>query len=417
MSSLTLTKNYADGQLLYASDIHGMWTELEAKTNGSIDDSNVNSNWGNLGQLTLAKDISFTMGATDSAYIKFVTSTSYLKFGNTGASKDTIFKVESLEEARVDVTTNDFVVQNDMYFTDRSSTFSMFRLMGAYKKPVLVYVNSTDIDIENNTETGYESLIVFPTGPVAVTENTSSTHKFRRLKTSATANGYSASHTGDADSGLRTGLSLSANTWYFIYAARVQYGNDAGNNFILIMDDTSPIQANESTLNSRYGANEWVYMGMVRRGFGAYTTTTLVPFQQDRSGWTYFIDRASSGYMYGVVINDTTVSTTTNTAQWTFSTADSGYGVPSIVAAVKVDLVAVEDGDGYCAGTWELGTSTTSRLFQLPSFYNDTSSSHTYSFKVPATSGLTISGKRSVSSSLDDFYSTVYLSGFLDHYV
>ena len=417
MSSLTLTKNYLDGQLLYASDVHDMWTELETKTNGSLDDDNVNASWASLSQVTLAKDISFTFGATDSAYLRFITSSSYLKFGNTGVSKDTIFKVESAEAARIDVTTNNFVVKKDLYFSARSTAFSMFRLLGTYRKPVLVYVDSDSIDVENNTETANQSLIVFPSGPVAVTEDTTSTHKFRRLETGATANGYSVSHTGAADSGLRTGLSLSANTWYFVYAVRVQYGDDAGNNFILVLDDTSPVQSNESTLNSRYGANEWVYMGLIRRGYGMYTTTTLVPFQQDKTGWTYFIDRASSGYMYGMVINDTTVTTTTNTAQWTFTTADSGYGVPSIVSAIKVDMISLEDGDGYNAGTWEFGTSTSARLFQLPSFYNDTSASHSYSIVVPAVSGLTLSGRRSASASSDDFYSTIYLSGFLDHYV
>jgi hypothetical protein len=58
------------------------------------------------------------------------------------------------------------------------------------------------------------------------------------------------------------------NTWYYVYCVLVQYGTDAnGSNSILVADTTSPVAANIATLNTRYGTNTWIYMGLVRNGW------------------------------------------------------------------------------------------------------------------------------------------------------
>lgn len=415
MSILTLSKLYGDTELLYKSDIDTLLSELEAKTNGMLDSSNVTSGWGNLNEVTLAKDISFTFGTTDSAYTLYENTTHELNFGNTAAGKATIFKVGGTEVARIDSTSNDFIIKTDVVFQSRSAV-SIYRLIGSYQKPVLVYINSTTIDVENNSTTANETIIAFPTGPIAVTEDTSSTNKFRRLGLAATANGYGATHTGAADSGLRTGLSLSANTWYFVYAVRVQYGDDAGNKFILVVDDTSPAYSNETTLNSRYGSSEWIYLGTIRRGYGGTATTTLVAFQQEHQGWTYFIDRGASNDYFGVQVASTSVTSTSEVAKWTMGISNSGNNLPANVSAVKVDTMCIDDGDGDFELMFNFVASSGDKLSYLQHIESD-GEQMGIQWHLPVISGAYIGVRRQVDESTNDADLEIYVTGFLDHYV
>lgn len=416
MSSLTLTKLYGDTELLYKSDLDSMWTELEAFTNGGITATQLTSGWGNLGQLTLSKDVTFTMGLTDSVSILFSTSTNEWRFSNTYAGADTVFKVEGAECARIDAGSNDFIVQKAVYFKDRSTTLSLSRILAAYAKPVLVYVSSTLIDVENNSETANTTNIVFATGPISVTEDTAVTNKFRRLSLAATANGYGATHTGAADSGLRTGLALSANTWYFVYAARVQYGDDAGNKFILVVDDTSPVYTNHATLNSRYGTGEWVYLGTIRRGYGSSATSTLIAFQQDRSGWMHFTDRGAADNYFGIEMFTGTVTSTTVTSKLAIGISNSGNNLPANVVAYKMDVQTYDDGDGDFECMYSLWASATQFEAYLPHIESD-GGQMGFSFIAPLISGQFFAAARQSDESTNDAGLELYLTAFLDHYV
>jgi len=418
MSDLSLTKNYADTELLYKADIDDMLTELEAKTNGMIDSDNVASGWATLGQLTIDKDLTLTMGTTDSSSVELDSVTLDFTFSNTYSTGNTIFKVASAEVARIDGTSNNLEIQDDVYFKDRNTTYSLFRLLGTYRKPVLVYIDGDSIDMENNTETANQSLVVFPSGPVAVTEDTAAAHKYRRLETGATANGYGSTHTGAADSGLRVDVTLAANTWYFIYAVRVRYGDNAGNNFIMVMDTTEPISSNETTLDSRYGSGEWVYLGTVRRGFGDTATTTLVSWQQDHQGWTYFVDRGTADDFFGIRVASETISSTTYSNLFTIAAGTDGESIPSIFSALKLDIRAIADGDSDIGANFEFRTAAGNSLHNLPSIGNEQIADGAQGFiiKVPNTVGAALGAKR-LSTSGDDYTVKLFVSGFLDHYV
>ncbi len=416
MSSLTLSKLYGDAELLYKSDIDTLLTELESKTNGNLDAETLATGWARLGEVTLSLDVTFTLGTTDSAYFKYVDSTDELKIGNTGAGGDTIFKVESAEAARIESTSNNFEVQKDIYFKDTSTSFALHRLIGAYQKPVLVYVDSTTIDLENNTETATQSLIVFPSGPRAVTENTAVTNKFRRLSTAATANGYGASHSGAADSGLRVGLSLTSNTWYFVYAAVVQYGDDAnGTNFIMVLDDTNPVWANHATLDSRYGAGKWMYLGAVRRGYQQTATTTLIPFLMERTGWTFFTDRGAAGNYFGVELISNLVTATSDTAYYTMGVSNAGANLPANISAVKLDIQCHDTDSDYdlIFSWWFSGSGLHAYLPHVESDGGDMG----FSFIVPVVSGALFVAHRANAESADDGNVQLYVTGFLDHHV
>lgn len=156
-------------------------------------------------------------------------------------------------------------------YVDNSSG-SVFAL--GYRRPNLTWISVTTVDIENNTGTANQTTIVFPDGSFrSVTENTASTSKYRRFIITETAEFTS----GTENSGLRSGLSETNNTWYAIYAIKSQIN---GANFVLAGDTTLPLQANFATLNSRYGTNSWLYLGMIRNGDNLNAPGDILDFTQ-----------------------------------------------------------------------------------------------------------------------------------------
>lgn len=415
MSALALTKLYGDLALLFKADIDALWTQLEAKINGSLDSDNVLQDWASWNMVTLAKDVSYTLGTTSSGVVRFYSASTDFAFAHDTTIKQFFFKVGGSTVGTLD-TSGNFTSSTDIYFSTYNTTYPLSYLIG-YQKPVLVYSDGTTINMEQNTTTANRSLVVFPCGPIHVTEDIASTHKFRQLKTSASANGYGSSHTGVADSGMKVGLSLTANTWYFVYAVVVQYGSDAGSNFIMVVDSTNPSPSNWSTLDSSYGAGKWVYLGLFRYGHGAGATTTMIPFIADHQGWHSFVGRLAIDNLFGIGVANQTINSTTYTTVETFTAADSGDAAPSTCSAMKVSLRILPDADGFIAGHVLISDSSDNVAINLPGFGTTYSSSdpHGYEFKI-VNQGLKLKAKRG-SSSTDDYDLQVYISAVLDEWV
>jgi hypothetical protein len=151
-----------------------------------------------------------------------------------------------------------------------------------YRRPVLKYISATTVDVENNTGTSNQTKIIFPDGNYrTVTEDTSSSNKYRRFDITADAEFTS----GTEESGLRAALSEATDTWYAIYAVKSTI-NTA--NFVLVGDTTLPIQASVSALNGFYGTNGWVYLGLIRNGDQDTVTGDILNFVQYSDGTTQF---------------------------------------------------------------------------------------------------------------------------------
>jgi len=139
-----------------------------------------------------------------------------------------------------------------------------------YRRPVLEFISATQVDVENNTGTANQTKIVFPDGTErSVTEDTSAAHKYRRFTITATAEFTF----GTEDSGLLTGLSgAGVNIWYAIYAVKSQIDSTK---FVLVGNSTLPIQSNVQTLNSVFGANSWIHLGLI-----AQSSNVIMDFVQ-----------------------------------------------------------------------------------------------------------------------------------------
>jgi hypothetical protein len=344
-----------------------MWAQLETKTNGNIDSDNLATGWTTWASVTLTKDVTHYLGLTSSATVKYVTSSNDLVFGFEGIARNTYFKIAGTTIMTI-TSTGDVEISKDVYFDTSPTTFPMSYLL-TYCKPVLVYVDSTTIDVEQNTTTANNTLIMMGYGPISVTENTSSTSKFRRLKLSEYANGYDASHTGAANSGIRLGLSLTSNTWYFVYAVRVQGGDDAETpKFILVGDTIDPDPSNWSTLDGHYGDDDWVYLGLFRYGFGTGSITTLVPFVQDKSGWHNFIGVRDTDCFFGIQTVGTTVNSTAYVTKQTYSVGNSGSGsVPATCSQFAVAFKILAEGSEL-VGNYVITDSSGVDFWQMQSY-------------------------------------------------
>lgn len=366
MSSLALTKSYADSTLLFSSDLHDMWIELEAKTNGLLASDNVAAGWASFSNVTFAKDTDYTLGTTASAYIGLTTATNNLYFENVSAATSFLFQQAGTTIAFLN-TSGDLVVDKDIFFYNRSTVYPLSYLIG-YAKPVLVYTDATSISVEQNTTTANRTLIVFPAGPIAVAEDITTTNKFRQLKIDVSANGYLVGHTGAADSGMKVGLSLTENTWYFVYAVVVQGGTDSSNNnFIMVVDSVNPSPANWGTLDTSYGSGMWVYLGLFRYGYGLTSGAVIVPFLNDKSGWHTFTGRAATNNFFGIKVAEGSITSTTYATVETFTPANSGDAVPASCSHFKMTMRPVASG-AEMNGTMIITDGSDNVLWDLQSF-------------------------------------------------
>lgn len=226
-------------------------------------------------------------------------------------------------------------LQSTLAVTGASTFTGGVTTLFGYRRPNLVYSSATAVNVENNTGTDHQTTIVFPDGTSrSVTEDVSSTHKYRQFLITATAEFTS----GTEDSGLRSGLSEDTNTWYAIYAVKSAIDTTK---FVLSGDTTLPLQANFSTLNSRYGTNAWVYLGMIRNGDQSSATGDILSFVQT-GATTLFRNSCLATETHaitgngregnGVLLASSASSTTTT---WTYAAGTAGQVVPNHISMVS----------------------------------------------------------------------------------
>lgn len=195
-----------------------------------------------------------------------------------------------------------------------------------YRRPNLVYVSATAVDVFNNTGTANQTRIVFPDGAYrSVTEDTAVTDKYRRFIITATAEFTS----GTEESGLYTGLTEATNTWYAIYAVKSTI-NTA--NFVLVGTTTLPVQGSVSTLNTNLGTNGWVYLGLIRNGDNAGTTGDILDFEQ--AGLISYFRNIATGNSRDCAGIRVATSAGATSLTYTFANGTGAAQIPIIVSGV-----------------------------------------------------------------------------------
>lgn len=221
---------------------------------------------------------------------------------------------------------------------------SYLNAFGSYRRPVLKYISITQVDVENNTGTANETCILFTNESRCVTENTSSTNKYRRFDITATANFTS----GTEESGLLAPLSAGTTKTFEIYAVKSQV--DA-TKFVLVGDTTPPTQANYATLNTVYGTNGWIPLGYIFNGNNAGTHSSIVQFEQ-AGAWTTLFSVYTGTYtqfttgnmLGGVALTYTSGATSLG---WTYASGMTPGTVPPTIKSIVFDWGVYDSETGF----------------------------------------------------------------------
>ncbi len=137
-----------------------------------------------------------------------------------------------------------------------------------YRRPVLQYASATTVTIESGLDgTSGNIPILFTDGSLR-TETTSTRTTFDITRNAVLV-------TSGAQSGLTGATSEATNTWYALYACKV---TDSTTLWVTVGSTVLPLQANYATLNTAYGTNGWVYLGLIRNGDNAGTTGDILEF-------------------------------------------------------------------------------------------------------------------------------------------
>lgn len=188
----------------------------------------------------------------------------------------------------------------------------------SYRRPVLVYNSGTVVNLETGIDgTSGECKVLFPDNNVR-TDSTTSRIQCNLAQVAALS--------GVAQSGLRTG-SVASNTWYAIYAVKT---SDNTANFVAVADTVLPIQANFTTLNSNFGTNSWVYIGLVRNGDNSGAGSVVLSFVQS-GNFTKLLNTCANNSRNTAGIQYLS-NTSTQSLTYTYSAGTSATAVPNNIA-------------------------------------------------------------------------------------
>lgn len=196
----------------------------------------------------------------------------------------------------------------------------------SYRRPVLQWSSGTQVNLETgNQGTAGSATILFPDGTFR-SDSTASHINFVTTRNAAL--------TGAAQSGLRAGLTAAANTWYALYAVKVQ---DNANDFVVVGDTLMPLQVNFATLNANFGTNGWVYLGVLPYGDNAGSTTAIPKFAM--AGNKTVLHNSHSGNS-GAGLRGVTLVTGAGvtTITWTYAAGTAvGTSIPAQLAIGDVN--------------------------------------------------------------------------------
>lgn len=196
--------------------------------------------------------------------------------------------------------------------SDISSLQTLTSILTRYVRPRLIFNSASTVNLEDAlyTNVANDVTILFPDG-VLVTENSLTRTQFDITRNAVTTvSGY--------QSGLRSSLTESNDTWYALYAVKCDDGS-----FVTVGDTTLPLPTNHSTLDTAYGANSWVYLGMIRNGNNENDPDEILDFVMDKNE-THFRHDRGGGNQVGIELS----AAITSVLAYTYSPGTGADQIP-----------------------------------------------------------------------------------------
>lgn len=215
-----------------------------------------------------------------------------------------------------------------------------------WRRPVLQFGSVTTVAVESGLDgTSGDIPMLFPDGSYRTeTSTTRTTFDITRNANLLTAT---------AQSGLRSSLSEATNTWYALYAVKV---TDSSTQWCTVGDTRLPLQANFANLNTAFGTNGWVYLGLIRNGDNSGATGDILNFTQ-HGNMTLFRNICT-----GRVVDTSglRLASTASATSVTYTTSD-GTGTTDIPNNVRIIGLYAASGGG--SGNAQFSDAGTTRMF------------------------------------------------------
>jgi hypothetical protein len=192
-----------------------------------------------------------------------------------------------------------------------------------WRRPVLQFGSVTTVAVESGLDgTSGDIPILFPDGTVRTETSTT------RTTFDITRNAVLV--TSGAQSGLTGATSEATNTWYALYACKV---TDSSTLWVTVGSTVLPLRANYATLNTAYGTNGWVYLGLIRNGDNAGATGDILTFVQN--GNTTFFQNLTSDSTTGMQLARTASAQTLSAS---YSAGTGALQIPNNIGIVSYDM-------------------------------------------------------------------------------
>lgn len=261
-----------------------------------------------------------------------------------------------------------------------------------YRRPVLQYSSGTVVNMETGINgTSGQAQILFPDGTIR-TDSTTGRINCNLAQVAVLS--------GTAQSGLRAG-SVANNTWYSVFAVKV---TDSSTNFVAVADTTLPTQTNYSSLNSVFGTNGWVYLGMVRNGDGDAAATVLLQFMQT-GATTLFYNVTAGGNSVEVCPGIKFATSASTTALgYAYAAGTGNAQIPNHLTN-HIWSASINATGGATAFTIRDG-ATGAKLYQADLAVNHKGIARVH---YPLVSGNTVEADNGAASPMD-----IYFVGFMD---
>lgn len=193
-----------------------------------------------------------------------------------------------------------------------------------WRRPVLQFGSVTTVAVESGLDgTSGDIPILFPDGTTRTETSTT------RTTFNITRNAVLV--TSGAQSGLTGATSEATNTWYALYAVKV---TDSSTLWVTVGSTVLPLQANFATLNTAYGTNGWVYLGLIRNGDVSGSTSDILNFSQSGNE-TVFRNQTTGQVHTASGVREASTGGATSVT-WTYA---SGTGSTSLPANISIVFV------------------------------------------------------------------------------
>lgn len=264
-----------------------------------------------------------------------------------------------------------------------------------YKRPVLSFGSVTTVAVESGVDgTSGDIPLLFPDGTMRIETST--------MRTTFDITRNAVLITSGAQSGLTGATSEATNTWYALYGCKI---TDSSTLWVTVGSTVLPLQANFSTLNTAYGSNGWVYLGMIRNGDNSGATGDILVFDQAGNHTMFRNVCTSAAGSSGVGLRLASSGGATSLT-WAYS---AGTGTTNVPNQFKFALI-MYIGGARTAAVYAIQNSGSDRLYSAISSNGATVGARDTIF-MPLLGGLALSDTQGGTSNAMD----INIVGWVDN--